>query len=295
MEGNASNKDHNIAVPGHYIDAYLTPRRKLLDSKYREMRISAEKYGDMTFNAIEHRIMMGILSGYNENGYNREVFTKGMVVTPHQLCSRMGYLQNSLGLFGRTKRTEALSALVGLSKKLFTVCFLKFKRRGPEGDVYDTVTIPYCSVVDIIYESSDVTEQDLKTGKVLEKASRIHVRIKPIFYNESYYRLFETNFYARLKSHLAKQNRRVSGYHFNFALWYLRQKHHKKPIEINVDKLSITLKVPNDVAHRTRARELVRRLYEDFKAIGYISNYRINEPARSCGTKDIIALAGKLG
>jgi hypothetical protein len=284
-----------MAVPGHYIDAYLTPRKKLLDSKYREIRISAEKYGDINFNAIEHRIMMAILSGYNENGYSREVFTKGMVITPHQLCSRMGYVQNSLGLFGRTKRTETLSALVGLSKKLFTVCFLKFKRRGPEGDVYDTVTIPYCSLLDIIYESSDVTEQDLKTGKVLEKASRIHVRIKPIFYNENYYKLFETNFYARLKSYLEKQNRRVSGYHFNFALWYLRQKHHKKPIEINVDKLAMALKVPNDVAHRTRARTLVRKLCEDFKAIGYISNYRINEPAQNGGTKDIILLAAKLG
>ena len=69
----------------------------------------------------------------------------------------------------------------------------------------------------------------------------------------------------------------------------------KKPLEINVDKLIEILKLPNDSAHRWRARAKVRELYEDFRRLGDIGEYKINVHAQNGNTKDVIYLRGVSG
>ena len=66
----------------------------------------------------------------------------------------------------------------------------------------------------------------------------------------------------------------------------------RKPLEINIDKLIEILKLPNDPAHKWRARARARELYEDFKRLGDIADYKIDVPTQNGSTKDVIYLRG---
>ncbi|MBW1784957.1 MAG: mitochondrial large ribosomal subunit protein uL15m, partial [Deltaproteobacteria bacterium] len=152
----------------------------------------------------------------------------------------------------------------------------------------DVIAIPNCHLIDIIYTASNVTEKDLENGRVEEKVSKIHIRLFPKFWNEGYYKLFEANFYQRLKDLLCHSGRRVGKYHFNFALWYLKQNKKRTYVEINVGKLARLLKIPIDSAHASRTRRIVRTLYKDFRDLGYLKKYEIDVPTNSMKTKDVI-------
>jgi len=282
----------DVPIPGHYLDSLLATKNTLLRSQLEKVRIIAADFKGIDLTADEHRALMGIWSIYHRIGYNERTFKKGITLTVYELCKRMGYPADDMGRFGGKVRKAALEALLSLSKKTFTIYFTKFKRIEKGENVYDAIIMPNCTLLDIKYEASDVTEDELVKGEVEEKVSKIHLRIKPIFYSDNYYKLFKTNFYSRLKAVLSKDGRRVTRYHWIFAFWRLKQMNFKKPIEINIDKLVDVLKLPNDSAHKWRARAKVRELYEDFKRLGDISDYKIDVPAQNGSTKDIIYLRG---
>ena len=284
-----------VPIPGHYLDSLIASKHTLLRSQLERVRIIAADFKAIDLTADEHRALMAIWSMYHRIGYKEETFKKGITLTAYELCKRMDYPSDNLGRFGGKVRKSALHALISLSKKAFTIYFTKFKRIEKGENVYDAIVMPNCTLLDIEYKASDVTEEELMKGNLEEKVSRIHLRIKPIFFSNNYYRLFRANFYSRLKAVLSKSNRRVTKYHWNFAFWRLKQMNSKKPIEINVDKLVEILKLPNDSAHRSRARTKARELYEDFKKLGDISDYKIDVPAQNGNTKDVIGLRGVLG
>ena len=292
QEENKSQENINIPVPGHYVDAFLATKESLLKSDSTHARVMAKDFKGIELSAIEHRLVMAIFGIYDETGYNPETFKKGISLTSYELCKRMGYRQDRKGRFGGKTIKEALEALINLTKKTFTIYYIRFKRKKRKKNIFDVIAFPNWPLLRIIYEASDVDENGLLTGQVEERVSKIHIKIEPLFFNISYFRLFQNNFYLQLKALLEKQSRRVSKYHWNFAIWCLKHKGRKKPIEINVDKLAIRLKIPCDPAHMTRARQKLRKLYSDFKRLEYLADYRIDIPAQNGKTKDIIILRG---
>lgn len=295
MAEKADNKlvvNIEVPVPGHYLDSLLATKNTLLRSQLEKVRIIAADFKAIDLTADEHRALMGIWSIYHRIGYDEATFKNGVSLTVYELCKRMGYPADNMGRFGGKVRKAALNALLGLSKKTFTIYFTKFKRKEKGGNVYDAIILPNCTLLDIEYEASDVTEDELARGDVEEKVSRIHLRIKPIFYSNNYYKLFRMNFYSRLKEVLLKEHRRVTRYHWIFAFWRLKQMNTRKPLEINIDKLIEMLKLPSDPAHKWRARVKARELYEDFKKLGDITDYKIDVPTQNGSTKDVIYLRG---
>ena len=239
--------------------------------------------------------MLAIQSKYSEMGYNKSVFKSGVSFSTYEFCKFMGYKQDRKGRFGSKRVKEAVSALLSLSRNTFSVCYAKFLKKEDNQNVYEVVAIPNCHLIDIIYSASNVTEEELEKGRIEEKVSKIHVRIFPKFCSEGYYKLFEEKFYQRLKFLLEKSGRKVSKYHFNFALWYMKQNKKRVCHEINVDKLARLLKIPFDVAHKTRARLIVRKMYEDFKELGYLEKFKIDAPAQKLKTKDILYFSDPTG
>jgi hypothetical protein len=285
----------SIPVPGHLIDASIATLNTILNSHSEKARSMAKDFQAIDLNPDEYRGLMALLGMQDEKGYAEEIFKRGITLTAYELCKRMNYPKDARGRFGGKAIKAAVRALLNLSKKTFTVYFTKFKRKDRDKNVYDIVVVPNCPLIDILYTASDVTEEELAMGKVEEKATKIHVRIKYFLYCQNYFRLFESNFYPRLKIILNKQDRRISKYHWLFGIWRLKHKHRKTPLEINVDKLAAILKMPGDPAHRTRARNKIREIYKDFKVLGYIKDYKIDILAQSGGTKDIIMFAGQTG
>ena len=281
-------KNNNIQVPGHYLDAALTIKDHLIKSEDSCIRRFAEDFQAFDLGVNEHRAMLTLFGKYGEEGFNKNVFQDGVSFSTYEFMKRMGFKQDKVGRFGSKRIKEALWALLGLSRKFFSVYFIKFVKREEGGNIYDVIAIPNCHLIEIIYAASNVTEKDLENGRVEEKVSKIHVRIFPEFCNKSYYKLFEANFYLRLKALLEQFGRRVGKYHFNFALWYLKQNKKRPYLEINVDKLARILKIPFDSFHKTRARQIVRNLYKDFKKLGYLRNYKINVPTKNKSTKDVL-------
>jgi hypothetical protein len=282
----------DVPIPGHYLDSLLATKNTLLRSQLEKVRIIAADFKGIELSADEHRALMGIWSTYHRIGYNERTFKNGITLTAYELCKRMGYPADNMGRFGGKARKAALTALLNLSKKTFTIYFTKFKRVEKGENVYDAIVMPNCTLLDIEYEASDITEDELVRGDVEEKVSRIHMRIKPVFYSDNYYKLFRSNFYSRLKEVLSKEGRRVTRYHWIFAFWRLKQLNTRKPLEINIDKLIEILKLPNDPAHKWRARARARELYEDFKRLGDIADYKIDVPTQNGSTKDVIYLRG---
>jgi len=280
----------NIRVPGPYIDAHMATVGSLLNSGKENIQGYAEKFKPIDLSSNEHRAIIALCSLYHEAGYNAEVFKKGVIFTPYDLCKRMGYQKDKKGRFGGKARRSALDALLSLSRRSFDIYLRRWTRKERGKNIFDVVVLPNKSLIDIQYSASNVTEEDLENGGIKGKVVKINIQIKPFFYKEGYYLLFEKNFYLRLKEILEKENRRVSKYHWNLALWLLKQKKHKKTAEINIDKLTVMLKIPDGAGHKTRARNIVRAIYMDFKTAGYIEEYKTDIPARNGKTKDILII-----
>ena len=281
---------NRITVPTHYLDAYLATQRRLMESGDKSVIEFAKNFENIKLTLTEHRVLMAIFSFYDDSGHSHETFAIGVAITIHELCKRMGYQIDSKGRFGGSERKEALDALLSLSEKKFSIFFSKFSRKEGKEKYFEVIAIPNYPLLQIVYSASNVSQEELSAGKFEDKVTKIQVRVYEKFYNPSYYKLFEANFYQRLNDVLKRQRRRVGRYHFNFALWCLRQNHHRKPVEINVDKLVEILKIPSDGSHRSRARSIVRQLYQDFKEIGYIESYEVDAPAQKVKTKDILGL-----
>ena len=281
----------SMIVPGHYIDAHMATEKSLLNSPKEKIRVYAKEFKPINLSSNEHRAMTALWGLYHEAGYNEEVFKTGVIVTPYDLCKRMGYSKDKKGRFGGKARRSALNALINLSRRTFDIYVTKYTGRENGKKIFDVVVLPNKSLIDIQYAASNVTEEDLINGAVKGKVAKIHIQIKPLFYKEGYYLLFEKNFYTRLKEILKKENRRVTKYHWNFAFWLLKQRRHRKTVDINVDKLAVTLKIPDDTGHRVRARDIVRLLYRDFKTMGDIKEYKTDILTQGGGTKDILAIS----
>jgi len=288
-------KNNNIQIPGHYLDAALATKEHLTKSEHYRTRIFAENFQGFDLGVNGHRAMLAIFGKYGEKGFDKNVFQSGVTFSTYEFMKRMGFKQDKVGRFGSKRIKEALWALLSLSRNTVSVYFTKFSRREKDVNIYSVVAIPNCHLIEIVYSASNVTEKDLENGRVEEKVSKIHVRVFPRFCNEGYYKLFEANFYPRLKTLLEHSGRRVGKYHFNFALWYLKQNKKRPYVEINVDKLARLLKVPFDSFHASRARQIVRVLYKDFKKLGYLKKYAINVPAKNKATKDVLCFSDPNG
>ena len=278
----------SMIVPGHYIDAHMATEKSLLNSSREKIRVYAKEFKPINLSSNEHRAMTALWGLYHEAGYNEEVFKTGVIVTPYDLCKRMGYSKDKKGRFGGKARRSALNALINLSRKSFDIYVTKYTGRENGKKIFDVVVLPNKSLIDIQYAASNVTEEDLINGAVKGKVAKIHIQIKPLFYKEGYYLLFEKNFYTRLKEILKKENRRVTKYHWNFAFWLLKQKANKKSVEINIDKLTVALKIPQGARHKARARGIVRGLYKDFKMAGHIEEFKVDIAAQNGNTKDVL-------
>ncbi len=278
-----------IIVPGHYIDAHMATEKSLLNSPKEKIRVYAKEFKPINLSSNEHRAMTALWGLYHEAGYNEEVFKTGVIVTPYDLCKRMGYSKDKKGRFGGKARRSALNALINLSRKSFDIYVTKYTGRENGKNIFDVVVLPNKSLIDIQYAASNVTEEELMNGGIKGKVAKIHIQIKPLFYKEGYYMLFEENFYSILKEIVKKENRRVTKYHWNFAFWLIKQEANKKTVEINIDKLTTALKIPDSVGHKARSRGIVRGLYRDFKAAGYIEEYKTDIAAQN-GTKDILTI-----
>ncbi len=280
--------DNKIQVPGYYLDSFLVTKNRLDKLNDRHLKQFIEEFKELDLGVNDHRGMLAIFSKYGEEGFSSKVFQSGVSLSTYEFMKRMGFKQDKVGRFGSKRIKEALEALLRLSRNTVSVYFMKFKKREEGVDHYDVVAIPNCRLIEIVYAASNVTEKDLENGRVEEKVSKIQVRVFPKFCNEGYYKLFEGDFYPRLKALLERSGRRVGKYHFNFALWYLKQNKKRPYSEINVDKLCCLLKIPFDSFHKTRARQIVRILYKDFKKLGYLEKFKINVPAKNKGTKDVL-------
>jgi len=289
-ERQTAENSTKMIVPGHYIDACMATEKSLLNSDSNTHQDYAKDFKPIDLCSDEHRAMAALWGLYHEAGYSEEVYKKGIIVTPYDLCKRMGYPKDKKGRFGGKARRSALDALLSLSRKRFDYYIKKWVRKMHGKNIFDVVVMPNISLIDIQYAASGVTEEDMINGGVKGKVVKIHIRIKPFFYKEGYYLLFEKNFYLRLKELLSKEKRKVSKYDWNFALWFLKQKAHRKSVEINVDKLAAILKIPQGVRHKARARSFVRTLYMDFKMMGYIEEYKTDVPAQNGNTKDVITI-----
>jgi len=288
-------KNSHIKVMGYFLDTSLSTKNKLLASKDQRLQRFSKNFKELDLGLNEHRCLLAILGKYTDEGYGTDISEKGVTFTTYEFCKWMGFKQDSKGRFGSRRIKEAMHALLSLSRRYFSVYFKKYMRREDGHDVYEIIALPSCHLIDIIYSASNVTEEELENGKVEDKVSKIHVRIFTKFFNEGYYKLFEANFYQRLKALLNKSNRRPTKYHFNFALWHLKQNKKFDFAEINVNKLAILLKIPFDSAHVTRARSIVRTLYKDFQDLGYLKKYEIDIPAQTMETKDRLYLVDPIG
>jgi hypothetical protein len=280
----------SIAIPGHYINAHMATQASLLNSDSNKIQVFAKDFKSISLSSDEHRAMLALWSIYNEAGHKEDVYKQGVLFTAYELCNRMAYSKDKKGRFGGKVRKAALDALLSLSRRTFDVYLKNWTGKKGGKDTFDVLVMPNISLIDIKYAASNVTEEDLINGRVKGKVIKIQVRIKPFFYKEGYFMLFEANFYRKLKEVLDKDNRRLSKYHWNFAIWLLKQTFGKKTIEINVDKLATALKIPISAGHITRARMIARGLYEDFKNIEYVAAYKTNIAAKGGGTKDIIIM-----
>lgn len=274
-----------VFIAGHMLDAMFSTKETLRKSISKKARLAAEDFKRVNLEANEHRALVAIFGVYKDVGYVEKTFLEGVTLTAYEICKRMWFKQDKLGRFGSKAIKEALNAILNLSKKTFTIYFLKYKGIDKGKRIYDALIIPNCPLLNVEYEASDVTEEDLKTGKVDGKVTKIHLKINPVFWKEGYYKLCDRNFYKNMKVVLGPK-RRVSKYHWNFMLWINKQA--RNVVEINADKLIKLLKMPTDSAHATRERRKLRQMYEDFKMVGYIEEYQIDVIAQNGKTKDVI-------
>ncbi len=287
--------NRRIPIPGHFLTANGATERSIAAVADVKIRAYAPNFKPIDLTSDEYRALTALWGLYDEHGYTQATFDTGISLTPYELCKRMWYVPDGQGRFGMKAVNASRRALLSLAEKKSTIYFTRFKRKQQGKNLYDAVVVPNCPLIQIVYELSDVTKVELESGQLIPNKTRIHVRIQPFFYCNNYFKLFEAQFYPRLKAILKKSDRRVSKFHWRFALWRLQQGSHRKSAEISVDKLALTLKLPSDLAHRTRTRNIVRQLYEDFRKFGDISSYQIDVAAKSGGTKDVLMFAGQLG
>ena len=163
----------SMIVPGHYIDAHMATEKSLLNSPKEKIRVYAKEFKPINLSSNEHRAMTALWGLYHEAGYNEEVFKTGVIVTPYDLCKRMGYSKDKKGRFGGKARRSALNALINLSRKSFDIYVTKYTGRENGKKIFDVVVLPNKSLIDIQYAASNVTEEDLINGAVKGKVKAV--------------------------------------------------------------------------------------------------------------------------
>jgi len=279
-----------MPVMGHYLDAIFASEDTLRkrNNMFKEDYIQA--FNPPKFTAGQHRALYGVFKLYQKKGFTLHHITKGIYLTPYELCEAMEYRRNKDGKFHIADQKEAIGNVISVGKTLVDIYHRRFievnknKKRLFEVTVYKDVKMLECEYRAIVSEE----EKMLLDPELRGKARLLKVKLHESLFNPQYFKLSVTSFYSELREVLNKDNKRMSEYHWIFMLWLLKQ--NKQKMEINIDKLVKIFNIPTDNKHLPRARKKVRELYSIFKDIEYLLDYEIDVKAKNGNTKDILTI-----
>lgn len=277
-------------IMGHYMDALfatddtLKKRTKIFDEKI------IQAFNPPKFTAGQHRTLYGIFKIYEKRGINLITFTKGIFVTPYELCDAMEYKRNKNGGFNGADQKEALKNLRDLAYMSVDIYQRKFEGLNKDKKrVFEVSVTVGEKILQYKYQAKGVTEEDQKSeSKVRLKAKKLWLKLNETFFSPNYFKLAVSNFYSEMAEVLNSKKKRITEYHWTFMLWLLKQ--NKQEIGINIDKLVKVIKVHVGPRCLSRARKYVRELYSEFKEIDYLLDYQMDVKTKNGGKKDVLVV-----
>jgi len=278
-------------IMGHYMDALfatddtLKKRTKIFDEKI------IQAFNPPKFTAGEHRTLYGIFKIYEKRGINLITFTKGVFVTPYELCEAMEYKRNKNGDFNGADQKEVLKNVRALAYKLVDIYTRRFEGLNKNKKrVFEVSVTVGEKIIQYKYQAKGVTEDDQeKESKVRQKTKKLWIKLNESLFSPNYFKLAVSNFYSEMSEVISKKNKRMTEYHWTFMLWLLKQS--KQEIGINIDKLVKILKVHTGPRNLSRARKYVRELYSEFKEINYLLDYKVDVKTKNGGKKDVLVVS----